>query len=125
MVKRPPVPMFNWDLPDVQVPEDGDAPALTPEQWVRWFRTLPTAAQIGVAQTILELPASPGPASAPVPDAPVRYEAPVLRMALLNVQDGLRSALMDAKDVKPQRKRSALLVERITAIGVAIKGLGL
>lgn len=129
MVKRTESPTFNWELPDVEMPpDDGSFPVLTAEQWVVWFRTLPTYSQIIVAGSILELEA--GVSLVTVAD--VRYEPSAtgdtvesLRAALRGIKDSLRSILEDTKGMKPAKKRAAMLAERITAIGVGIKGMGL
>lgn len=126
MVKQTPAPMFNWDLPDVDMPEGDDTPVLSAEQWVVWFRTQPTFSQIQIAKSIMELQIE-RPFFLKIEDHAVHSEMTIeaLRDALRGIKAGLRSALEETKGMKPSKKRAALLAERITAIGVSIKGMGL
>lgn len=128
VIKQTPAPMFNWDLPNVEMPEGDDTPVLSAEQWVVWFRTLPTAAQIEAAKSIMELQNElQDHFNMDTTGRLGRAEDTVesLRDALRGIKDGLRSILEQTKGVKPSKKRAALLAERITAIGVSIKGMGL
>lgn len=131
MVKQTIPPTFNWELPDVEMPEDdGSFPVLTAEQWVVWFRTLPTYTQIATAAAILELQSK-----AATPERDVDYivermgraedTVESLRATLHDIKVSLRLILEQTKGVKPSKKRAALLAERCTAIGVRIKGMGL
>jgi hypothetical protein len=121
-------PLWNWDLPDVEVPDDPGCPVLSAEQWVVWFRTQPTWTQVRIAQSVMDLQAgSEQQALMNYEGRAGRAEDTVqsLRESLGAIKDSLRSILEDTKGVRPQKKRAAMLAERITAIGVAIKEMRL
>jgi hypothetical protein len=118
---------WNWDLPGVKVPmmDDGTHPDLTPEQFVVWFRTQSTASQIRTAATILEVKPELARPVKVVPKGAMVYDAQSLRNMLVAVQDSLRSILEDTREIRVSKRRAALLTERIIAVGVAIKEMGL
>lgn len=122
-------PSHNWDLPDVELPEDdGTYHDFTPEQWVRWFRTQSTFVQIRVAAQVLELQHEANrhfnqDTEGRLGRANDTVES--LRDHLRGIKDGCRSILEDVRKVKSAKRRSAMLAERLTAIGVSIKESGL
>jgi hypothetical protein len=101
---------------------------LSAEQWVVWFRTQPTWTQVRIAQSVMDLQAESGRHfSLDFENRAGRAEDTVqsLRGNLGAIKDSLRSILEETKGVRPHKKRAAMLAERITAIGVAIKEMRL
>lgn len=119
---------FDYSIPKVALPdnEDGTFPPLTPEQFVVWFRTQSTASQIRTAAAILDVkPHLANPVKV-VDGGGVAYDVDSLRNTLLALQDNLRAVLEESRTLKGSyKRRCTLLTERVIALGVAIKEMGL